>query len=101
MDLIVTGGENVNPTDVEQAIETYPGISRSAVVGVLDKKWGQRVVAFYTTEMEQIDELELKSYLKEKLLSFQVPKEFIHKNDLPATSLGKIKKRELLRSYRY
>ena len=101
MDLIVTGGENVNPTDVEQAIETFPGISRSAVVGVQDKKWGQRVVAFYTTEMEQIDELELKSYLKEKLLSFQVPKEFIHKNDLPATSLGKIKKRELLRSYRY
>src|SRR6056297_1575580 len=101
MDLIVTGGENVNPTNVEQAIETFPGISRSAVIGVQDKKWGQRVVAFYTTDTEQIDELKLKSYLREKLLSFQVPKEFIHKNELPHTSLGKIKKRELLRSYRY
>jgi O-succinylbenzoic acid--CoA ligase len=101
MDLIVTGGENVNPSEVEQAIETFPGISRSAVVGVQDKKWGQRVVAFYTTEKEQIDELELKSYLKEKLLSFQVPKEFIHKSEIPVTSLDKIKKRELLRSYRY
>lgn len=100
MDLIVTGGENVNPVDVEQVIETYPGISRSAVIGVQDKKWGQRVVAFYTTEKEQIDELKLKSYLKDKLLSFQVPKELIQKNELPVTSLGKIKKRELLRSYR-
>ncbi len=100
MDLIITGGENVNPTDVEQAIETFPGVIRSAVIGVHDKKWGQRVVAFYTTEEEQIDVQKLKSYLKDKLLSFQVPKEFIHKNELPATSLGKIKKRELLRSYR-
>lgn len=101
MDLIITGGENVNPVDVEQAIETFSGISRSAVVGVQDKKWGQRVVAFYTTEKEQIDELKLKSYLKDKLLSYQVPKEFILRNELPVTSLGKIKKRELLRSYRY
>ena len=100
MDLIITGGENVNPVDVERAIETYPGISRSAVIGVQDKKWGQRVVAFYTTELEQIDEEKLKSYLKDKILSFQVPKEFIHKKELPVTSLGKIKKNELLRSYR-
>jgi len=101
MDLIITGGENVNPVDVEQAIETFPGITRSAVVGVQDKKWGQRLVTFYTTEKEQIDEVKLKSYLKDKLLTFQVPKEFIHKKELPVTSLGKIKKRELLRSYRY
>jgi len=99
-DLIITGGENVNPADVEQAIETYPGISRSAVVGVHDKKWGQRIVAFYTTESEQIDEAKLKNYLKDKLRAFQVPKEFIFKKELPVTSLGKIKKNELLRFYR-
>ncbi|PKD44188.1 AMP-binding protein [Rhodohalobacter barkolensis] len=99
-DLIITGGENVNPHDVEQVIETFPGISRSAVIGVHDKKWGQRVVAFYTSDMDQIDETELKTYLKKELLAYQVPKELIRKDSLPVTALGKIKKRELLRSYR-
>ncbi|WP_141691608.1 AMP-binding protein [Rhodohalobacter halophilus] len=98
-DLIITGGENVNPPDVEQIMDTYPGIARSAVVGVHDIKWGQRVVAFYE-EKDNVDIHELRNFLKKKLLAFQVPKEFIKLKKIPVTSLGKIKRKELIRLYK-
>ena len=99
-DLIITGGENVNPENVEQVINSFPGILQSGVVGIHDKKWGQRVVAFYSTTGEDIELNELKNFLKEELLAFQIPKEFIRLNELPVTSLGKIKRKELIQAYK-
>lgn len=98
-DLIITGGENVNPETVEQVINSYPGIKQSGVIGIHDKKWGQRVVAFYTGK-SGIDSEELRNFLKEHLLTFQVPKEYIELEELPVTSLGKIKRKELIRWYK-
>ncbi len=97
-DLIITGGENVNPADVEEALLKWPEMKDCAVVGLPDKVWGQRIVAFYCSSGE-IDPDSMKSFLKNELMGFQVPKEYIRVENIPRTSLGKIKRRELLQRY--
>jgi o-succinylbenzoate---CoA ligase len=97
-DLIITGGENVNPADVEAALLGWHEVDECAVIGVPDKVWGQRIVAFYTSS-GQIDTEKVKQFLKNDLLGFQIPKEFIRVEKIPRTSLGKIKRRELVLLY--
>ncbi len=77
-DLIVTGGENVNPSEVEDVINSHPKIKSSKVVGIKDDKWGQKVIAYVV--MGSVD-LALGTWLvdwcKERLSNYKVPKEFI------------------------
>ncbi len=92
-DLIVTGGENVNPNEVEQAIERLNYIREAAVIGVQDEEWGQKVVAFVVPEDESKPELEeLKEHLQHRLSDFKMPKELHVVDALPKTNTGKIKK---------
>lgn len=97
-DLIITGGENVNPVEVEQALKKWPEIDGCAVVGIPDKNWGQKVVAYYTGR-KTIEPEEVKMFLKKNLLGFQIPREFIRIDQIPMTSLGKIKRDELIRHH--
>ena len=100
-DLIITGGENVNPTEVEEQLRALETVIEAGVVGIPDKKWGQRVVAFITTSTrEQPEEDQLREALKEHLRSFMIPKEFIVMDEIPRTSNGKIRRKELLEIYR-
>ncbi|HME42616.1 MAG TPA: AMP-binding protein [Syntrophorhabdales bacterium] len=95
-DMIITGGENVYPREVEEVIYKVPGIQECAVIGVPDKEWGERVTAFIVEKPGQrVDVAGLKSFLKARLSPFKVPKEFIVKSDLPKSAAGKILKREL------
>jgi long-chain acyl-CoA synthetase len=98
-DLIITGGENVYPREVEEVLYTYPEVAECAVVGFPDKEWGERVTAFIVLKDkgQQLDSRELKSFLKAHLTSFKVPKEFIVLDELPKGSTGKTLKRELKR----
>jgi O-succinylbenzoic acid--CoA ligase len=92
-DLIITGGENVNPTEVEQAIERLNYIREAAVIGVQDEEWGQKVVAFVVPEDDSTPELnELKEHLQHRLSDFKMPKELHIVDELPKTNTGKIKK---------
>jgi long-chain acyl-CoA synthetase len=95
-DLIITGGENVYPREVEEILYTRPEVEECTVIGLPDKEYGERVTAFIIPKQgQQVDRTQLKSYLKTKLSPFKVPKEFIVVDDLPKSSAGKILKREL------
>ncbi|PWN06947.1 AMP-binding protein [Rhodohalobacter mucosus] len=94
-DLIVTGGENVNPFYVESVLNGLKGVAESAVIGVPDPEWGQRVIAMVTGDKELTDPASLKKELGRKLYDFQVPKEIHIVKELPKTDLGKIKRSEL------
>jgi long-chain acyl-CoA synthetase len=95
-DMIITGGENVYPREVEEILYTRPEVEECAVIGLPDKEYGERVTAFIIPkEGQQVDPTPLKSYLKTKLSPFKVPKEFIPVDELPKSGAGKILKREL------
>jgi long-chain acyl-CoA synthetase len=99
-DMIITGGENVYPREVEELLYTHPEIQEFAVVGLPDKDWGERVTAFIVPHRDQQPETAaLKSFLKKHLAGFKVPKEFIVVEDLPKNNAGKLLKREIKAKY--
>ena len=95
-DLIVSGGENVNPIEVEECLLNIEGISDAAVVGKIDDEWGQKVIA-YIVSVPLENEL-LHRELKKSLSAYKVPKEYIQVSHIPRNELGKIvyKKLEFL-----
>ncbi len=96
--MIITGGKNVYPREIEDVLYSRPEVGECAVIGLPDKEYGERVMAFIVTkEGWQWNQAELKSYLKTKLSPFKVPKEFISVAGLPKSSTGKVLKRELKR----
>jgi long-chain acyl-CoA synthetase len=99
-ELIITGGENVFPREVEEALYTLPEVSECSAVGLPDKEWGERVAAFIKPKPGQtIAPDKVKAYLKTKLAPFKVPKEYIIVDELPKSPNGKILKREIKRQY--
>ena len=95
-ELIVTGGFNVYPREVELAIEAFPGIRACAVIGKPDAARGELPVAFVETE-SPIDLEALEASLRERLASFKVPKDIRVVEELPRNALGKIDKPALKR----
>jgi acyl-CoA synthetase (AMP-forming)/AMP-acid ligase II len=95
-DMIISGGENLFPSEVEDLLAGHPAIREVAVVGVEDAEWGQRlraVVALH--EPDSVGEDELKTYVKENLAAFKVPREVVFVDELPRNATGKVLKREL------
>lgn len=99
-DLILTGGENVTPTEVETVLNDCPEIRESAVIGIPDQKWGQKVVAFISPANKNIDRKEVENYLKKNLKRYQIPKELILIAAIPKTDTGKIKRKKLIQLYK-
>lgn len=100
-DMIITGGENVYPREVEEVLYTRHEVLECAVVGMPDPEYGEQVTAFIVPkEAQQIDAEALKDYLKTKLAPFKVPKEYITVEEMPKSGAGKILKREIRRQYR-
>ena len=99
-DMIITGGENVYPQEIEHCILSFPIIEEAAVIGVPDEKWGERVVAFISvSESSTFNEQELKDYCKQYLGSFKIPKQFVLLDQLPKTDVGKLDKNSLMKFY--
>jgi len=99
-DMIITGGENVYPREVEEQLYTRPEVEECAVIGLPDKEWGERVAAFIVPKQGQVIEPEqLKSFLKAHLSSFKVPKQFVSVKELPKSPAGKILKREVKKQF--
>jgi long-chain acyl-CoA synthetase len=99
-DMIITGGENVYPREVEEVLYTREEVEGCAVVGLPDKEWGERVTAFIAPKPGQkIIPEELKTFLKSRLSPFKVPKEYIILSELPMSPAGKVLKRELKKEY--
>jgi long-chain acyl-CoA synthetase len=99
-DMIITGGENVYPREIEELLYTRPEVLECAVVGLPDREYGERVTAFIVSPKNQhVDPKALKIYLKEKLAGFKIPKEFICVDELPKNNAGKLLKREIRKMY--
>jgi fatty-acyl-CoA synthase len=91
-ELVVSGGENVYPAEVEAVLHDHPAVIEAAVVGVPDERWGEVCVAYVVTR-EPVD---LREHCAERLARFKVPKEFHTVDALPRNSLGKVMKSELV-----
>lgn len=99
-ELIITGGENVYPREVEELLYSLPEVESCAVVGLPDQEWGERVTAFIVPRPgSRVVPQEVKSFLKSRLSPFKVPKEYILVQDLPKSPAGKILKREIKRKF--
>src|SRR5262249_3710059 len=97
-DLIITSGFNVYPQVVERVLNQCPGIRESAVLGVPDKKRGERVVAAVVRSDESLSEAAVRSYLSERLVDYQRPAVFVFLPALPRNAMGKVLRRELLKT---
>ena len=95
-DMIVTGGENVYPVEVEEALSQHPGVSEVAVIGLPDERWGEAVKAFVVaaagTDLRAED---LIAFARERLAGYKLPRFVDLVETLPRTPSGKVLKREL------
>jgi fatty-acyl-CoA synthase len=95
-DMIVSGGENVFPGQVEELLLARPDVADVAVVGVPDEQFGARLVAYLVAaEGQHVDADELRSHVRENLGRIYVPREVVVRDELPRNATGKVVKREL------
>ncbi|MCB0876043.1 MAG: AMP-binding protein [Solirubrobacterales bacterium] len=95
-EMIVSGGENVFPREVEDLLANHGSIDEAAVIGVDDEKFGQRLKAFVVVSSgADLDEAAVKDYVKENLARYKVPREVEFLDELPRNPTGKILKRNL------
>lgn len=93
-DLIIRGGFNIYPRDVEEVLNGHPAVIESAVIGIPSERMGEEVKAFVVTRSE-VDAETLKAYCRESLANFKTPSEIEFVNALPRNAVGKIDKKEL------
>jgi fatty-acyl-CoA synthase len=93
-DMVVSGGENVYPAEIEAVLHEHPAVADAAVVGVPDDRWGE-VCAAFVVLAAPVSEDELRTHCQARLARFKVPKSFHVVGDLPRNSMGKIQKSEL------
>jgi malonyl-CoA/methylmalonyl-CoA synthetase len=91
-DLVITGGLNVYPAEVEAALDVLPGVRASAVIGVPHSDFGEAVVACV---MGAVEEQTLRAALRDRLAAFKIPKRVVVMDDLPRNAMGKVQKAEL------
>lgn len=95
-EMMIIGGENVFPREIEAVLEAHEGVLQAAVIGVPDDLRGEAPVAFVLSEHHaSLDEQSLRSYAKQSLAGFKVPKKIMIREDLPTGPTGKILKRRL------
>jgi malonyl-CoA/methylmalonyl-CoA synthetase len=97
-DLIITGGFNVYPKEIEEVIDVLPGVIESAVIGLPHRDFGEGVTAVIATR-EALDEQSMITDLKTRLGAFKVPKRILFVADLPRNAMGKVQKAELRKTY--
>ena len=100
--LISTGGENVNPTEVEKALLDHPKISEAAVFPLKDEEWGEIVAASVVSNQksEKLSFEDIIDFLQKKISSYKIPKKIFFEDDIPKSELGKIQKEKLIARYK-
>lgn len=94
-DMIVSGGENVYPYELEQLLLKHPQITSAAVIGVADREFGQRLKAFIIPSDKSLTVQDIKDWLYTRCARYQMPKDMVFMNEFPLTGSGKIDKRAL------
>ena len=94
--MIISGGENILPTEIESILSLHPSVAEVAVVGLPNERWGQQVTAFISKRtkvtLAQLDNWCLERYLA----SFKIPREYIFVKEIPKSPVGKILRRLLV-----
>jgi acyl-CoA synthetase (AMP-forming)/AMP-acid ligase II len=99
-DMILSGGLNIYPKDIEDVIYTIPGVNDVAVIGIPDTKWGEAIHAIVVHgDSSKLSEDQIISVCTEKLARFQVPRAVEFRESLPRNPSGKILKRELRKEF--
>jgi malonyl-CoA/methylmalonyl-CoA synthetase len=98
-DLIISGGFNVYPKEIEDELDALAGIGESAVIGVPHADFGEGVVAVATTTREAPAEADIIAALSRRLAKFKVPKRVFFVADLPRNAMGKVQKADLRKIY--
>jgi len=99
-DMIVTGGENVYPVEVEEALSHHQAVAEVAVIGVPDERWGEAVKALVVTRPGAVTSAnELVAFARERLAGYKLPRSIDFVDDLPRTASGKVLKHELRDRY--
>jgi malonyl-CoA/methylmalonyl-CoA synthetase len=94
-DLVITGGLNVYPAEVEAILDAQPGVAESAIIGLPDPEWGEIVTAVIVPEDTPPDPEELKAALRRRLAAYKVPRRFVFVEELPRNAMGKVLKDRL------
>lgn len=99
-DMIISGGENIYPAEVEAAIAELPSVGSVAVIGVADDKWGEVPRAIVTLrEGAALTEEQLRSHLESRLARYKIPKSVVFVEEMPRTASGKIRKMDLRKQF--
>jgi fatty-acyl-CoA synthase len=95
-EMIISGGENVFPREVEDLLADHDAIEEAAVVGVADDEWGQRLRAFVVLrDGAALSEDDVQEYVKRNLARYKAPRDVVFLEQLPRNATGKVLKREL------
>jgi fatty-acyl-CoA synthase len=106
-DMLISGGVNVYPAEIEGVLFQHPGVKDVAVVGVPDEKWGEVGVAFVVRREEkeislkvrEAEKAEMAAFVEQRLAKYKVPRDFVFVENLPRTPYGKVVKGELRSTY--
>jgi malonyl-CoA/methylmalonyl-CoA synthetase len=98
-DLIISGGLNIYPKEVEEALDALPGVRESAVVGVPHADFGEAVVAVVIRDTDDVNEASLIAAMKTQLANYKVPKRVVFVEELPRNTMGKVQKKVLRETY--
>ena len=95
-DMIISGGENISPVDIESVLSLHPDVAEVAVAGLFDARWGQKVVAFVKTRAPVAAEALDAHCRLSNLVNFKRPREYVFVREIPKSPVGKVLRRKLV-----
>ncbi len=98
-DMIISGGENIYPAEIESVIVGIPGVSEVAVIGLTDEKWGEIACAIVVADQSEVSEQQIVEFCGTRLARYKLPKKVIFAEAIPRNPTGKILKRVLRDQY--
>ncbi len=98
-DLVISGGMNVYPLEVERVLDGHPSVAQSAVIGCPDAEWGEAVTAVLVAAAEPPSKEELTAYCRRRLASYKIPKRVVFVKELPRNAMGKVSKPALRQAH--
>lgn len=98
-DLIISGGENIHPVEVEHILLDHPDVREAVVVGLPDPQWGEIVVAAVVADPEQVSARNLEELVRRHLAGYKVPRKWHFVDELPHNALGKVARSEVVRAF--
>lgn len=100
VEMIISGGVNIYPAEIEEVLHSHPQVIDAAIIGVPDPDWGEKIVAYLVLkEQTAVTDEEIKAYIGRKMASYKKPKEVYFVKELPYSPSGKLLKRVLKAEY--